>query len=107
MKYVDIPLHSYDSYRVNISLQGNSYVLEFIFNSRLNAYTLSLYDGDNQPIVLGEALLPNYPLFQDYALQNLTGAFRLIQKERILSEPYKTYPKSLSEYYYFVYTYEE
>lgn len=105
-KYVDIPLINYPFYDLSVSLEGNSYILEFSYNSRMELYTFSLYDADRTAIILGEALVPDYPLFLDYAIPDLSGYFLLFKKENLDSHPYKEYPQNLADYYYFVYTYD-
>lgn len=105
-KYVDIPIINYPFYDLSISLEGNSYILEFCYNSRMELYTFSLYDADREPIILGEALVPEYPMFLDYAIPALSGYFVLLKKENINSQPYKDYPQNLADYYYFMYVYD-
>ena len=101
--YVDIPIIDEPFYDLSISLEGNSYILEFIYNERMSLYTLSLYDAERNPIVLGASLVPEYPIFFDYAIENLTGYFYLTKKSTLISEPYKEFPDKLSEFYYLVY----
>lgn len=105
-KYVSLPLFPDADYDYGIALQGNSYILRFIYNERMKLYTISLYDADNNPIVVGEALVPNYPIFFEYALYPLTGYFWMEEKANIVSQPYQTYPENIDEYYnlYYVYT---
>jgi len=106
--FVEIPLFPDPAYSMSINLEGNSYKVEIIYNTRMALYTISLYDVDDQPIVMGEALVPEYPIFADYALPNLSGAFALIPKETVQStEPYKQHPMKLSEYYNLVYLYDK
>jgi hypothetical protein len=106
-KYISLPLFADPYYSYPIALQGNSYILEFIYNERTQLYSLSLYDSESNPIVLGEALVPNYPIFKDYAIFPLTGFFWMEEKADILSEPYKVYPDSLDQYYSMYYMYSE
>lgn len=103
MKYVDIPLMSYPYYEFSIALEGNSYIVEFVYNERSQLYYMNFYNSDRDPIVLGQALIPEYPIFIDYALSNLSGYFYLINKSALVSEPYKTYPEDISKYYSLVY----
>ena len=103
--YVDLLLDDSPIYEYSISLEGNSYVIEMIYNERSSLYFMSLYDADRNPIVLSAALVPGYPIMFDYALPNLTGFFLLIQKGELASEPYKEFPDKLKQYYDFVYTY--
>ena len=104
--YVDLLLDDSPIYEYSVSLEGNSYIVKMIFNERSSLYFMSLYDADRNPIVLGAALVPGYPIMFDYAL-NLTGFFLLIQKGTLESEPYKEFPDKLKQYYDLVYTYVE
>ena len=104
--YVDIPIIDEPFYNLSISLQGNSYIIEFTYNERMSLYTLSLYDAERNPIVLGVGLVPEYPILLDYAIPEMTGYFLLTRKPTNISEPYKLYPDQLSQYYYLVYIFE-
>lgn len=102
--YVDLLLDDSPIYEFSASLEGNSYIIEMIYNERSSLYFMSLYDADRNPIVLSAALVPGYPIMFDYALPNLTGFFLLIQKGTLESEPYKEFPDKLNQYYSLVYT---
>jgi len=106
-KYISLPLFADPYYSYPIALQGSSYILEFIYNERTQLYSLSLFDSESNPIVVGEALVPNYPIFKDYAIFPLTGFFWMEEKADIISEPYKAYPDSLDQYYNLYYLYSE
>lgn len=105
--YITLPLFPDSHYTYAVALQDVSYNLEFIYNERTQLYSLSLYDQNNNPIVLGEALVPNYPIFKDYAIFPLTGFFWMEEKADIISEPYKAYPDSIDQYYNLFYIYDE
>ena len=105
-KYVSLPLFSDADYEYSIALQGDSYILRFIYNERMKLYTISLYDADRNTIVLGEALVPNYPIFFDYAILPLTGYFYMEEKASIVAEAYKVYPDKLDQYYRLYYIYD-
>ena len=104
-KYVNLSLFSDADYEYAVALEGVSYVLRFIFNERMQLYTINLYDADRNPIVLGEALVPSYPLFFDYALLPLSGYFYMEERANIISEAYKVYPDRVDLYYNFYYIY--
>lgn len=104
--YVDIPIIDEPFYDLSISLEGNSYIIEFTYNERMSLYTLSLFDAERNPIVLGVGLVPEYPILLDYAIPEMTGYFLLTRKPTNISEPYKLYPDQLSQYYYLVYVFE-
>ncbi len=107
LKYIDVPLFDYPFYDFSIALEGNSYVLSFLYNERSQLYFMSIFDSNNSPIVQGVAVVPEYPITLDYAIPNLSGYFLLTRKATNISEPYKTYPDKLSEYYWMVYVYNE
>ena len=106
-KYVNLPLFSDSDYEYSIALQGLSYILRFIYIERMQLYTLNLYDADNNPIVIGEALVPNYPLFFDYAILPLSGYFYMSEKANIDGESYKIYPDRVDQYYNLRYIYDD
>lgn len=106
-RYVTLPLYDDSFYEYGISLQGQYYILEFQYNERAKLYFFNLYTDDRVPVVLGEALVPTYPLFKDYNIEGLTGFFWLEEKANILSEPYKVYPDKLTQYYNFFYLYTD
>jgi len=105
--YVDLLLDDSPIYEYSVSLEGNSYIIEIVYNERSQLYFMSLYDADRNPIVLGVGLVPGYPIMYDYALPNLTGFFLLIQKGELKAQPYKEFPDKLKQYYSLVYTYVE
>ena len=106
-KYISLPLFSDAEYEYTVALQGDSYTLRFTYNERMKLYTISLLSADLVPIVMGEALVPSYPMFFEYALYPLTGYFYMYEKANIISEPYKVYPENINEYYELVYIYEQ
>lgn len=106
-KYVAMPLFPDPFYTYTIAFQGDSYIFEFIYNERAKLYFINLYGADSNPIVMGEALVPNYPIFLDYALFPLTGFIWMEEKADIISEPYKVYPDSIDQYYDCFYIYNE
>lgn len=107
--YVSIPLDSSSYYGMSVSLEGNSYNLDFIYNERTKLYHLSLFDADNNSLVEGVGLVPSYPILLDYALPSLTGYFWLGSNSTINTEKYKEFPDKISEYYslFYIYTKED
>lgn len=101
----ELPLYPDPYYTYAVSLQGNSYNLEFIYNERCALYFMNLLTADGVPLLEGVACVPTYPIARDYALFPLTGWFWFEAKELILSEPYKAYPDSIDQYYNFYYSY--
>ena len=104
--YVSLVLSEDVFYEYSVSLEGNSYILQFVYNERASLYFLSLFTAERVPVVLGEALVPSYPIFIDYALPDLTGYFYLQEKASITGEPYKEFPDRINEYYDLFYMFE-
>lgn len=105
--FLALPLFSDAYYTYTVAFQGNSYILEFVYNERSSLYFINLYDADNNPMVLGEALVPNYPILADYALFPMTGFIWMEEKADITGGPYKTYPDSIDQYYNLYYLWTE
>lgn len=97
--YLALPLYSDADYNYAVNLQGQSYTLDFKYNERAGIYFLSLLTSENTPIVSGVGLVPTYQILSDYAISPLTGFLWMEEKANIISEPYKTYPDKISEYY--------
>lgn len=107
LKYVALGLFPDAFYEYSVALQGVSYILQLTYNERCKLYFLSLLTADNELIVSGAALVPDYPILQDYATFPLTGFFWLEEKAEIKTEAYKTYPDSLDQFYNFFYIYDD
>jgi hypothetical protein len=105
-KYVSLVLSDEAFYEYSVSLEGNSYILQFVFNERAKLYFMNLLTAERVPIVLGEALVPSYPIFIDYAITDLTGYFWLQEKATIAGEPYKKFPDKINEYYNLFYLFQ-
>lgn len=105
MRYVDIPLDSAPIYDLSITLEGESYIIEFVYNERSKLYFMSLFDADRNPIVQGVGVVPGYPIMFDYVIPNLSGWFALVAKGTLDQEAYNLYPENINEYYNFVYAY--
>lgn len=106
-RYVDLPLFDDPYYGYSITLEGNSYNLEFLYNERMGLYTLSLFDAEGVSLIRGQAVVPDYPMLKDYALENLSGFFWLEEISNLQDEAYKKYPTYLSKYYRMFYIYDD
>jgi hypothetical protein len=62
---LEIPLNSNDPiFRITVPLDGGTYVLDFDWSARSEAWFLDMYvqsDTDPQPILLGQKCTVNYP----------------------------------------------
>jgi len=107
IRYVSLPLYEDSYYSYSINLEGNSYKFKFIYNEKMALYTINMFDVDDNAIVLGVGLVPNYTLFADYSIPALTGTFVLLPKSQVPMEFYKLYPDKIHQYYELSYIYDD
>jgi len=102
--YVPIPLYPDPDYNYFISLERVAYKLRFYYNERMQQWIMDIRYANGDPIILGEAVVPEYPIFFDYATE-LEGFFWLHpigkKQNHTVANPYQ-----LSEYYQLFYFYE-
>jgi hypothetical protein len=65
MLEIPLPTDTYN-FRINITLDGDIYFMEFNWNGRLNFWTYDLILSDNTPLVQGIRLAVSYPLSKKY-----------------------------------------
>lgn len=84
---IELPLYTDLKYRYGISLQGQSYQVTFYWNERCRQWHMDLRLEDQTPILLGYALVPQYPMAVDYNLEDigLTGYFMLLPVNATIS----------------------
>lgn len=103
--YVPLPLYTDADYFYTVSLERVAYRLRLYYNDRMQQWMIDLRYANNDPIVLGEALVPEYPLFFDYVTE-LTGFFWLSpigkSQNQTISNPFE-----LNKYFEFNYFYED
>ncbi len=76
------PLYSDPYYSYTIDLSGDAYTLTFRWSSRSEQYIMSIDDAEDNNIIRSVALVPYYPLIQQYALENPIGEFFLMPLEQ-------------------------
>lgn len=101
----ELPLYTDPDYSYVISLDRVAYKVRLYYNERMEQWILDLNYANGDPVVLGEAIVEQYPMFIDYATE-LTGFFWLepigMDQNETTSNPFH-----LSKYYRFFYYYEE
>lgn len=101
----ELPLYTDPDYSYVISLDRVAYKVRLYYNERMEQWILDLSYANGDPVVLGEAIVEQYPMFIDYATE-LTGFFWLepigMDQNETTSNPFH-----LSKYYRFFYYYEE
>lgn len=107
--FQEIPLKTDAYYEELVTLQGTLYVLTFIYSSHYGRWHMNLKTSTGTEMVMGVALVPDFPMMLDYALEHygITGAFWLMP---ITPESYKdttTDVKALATYYQLYYAYDD
>jgi hypothetical protein len=62
-----IPFKESASWQAQITLTGVIFILSFSWNAMNEYWTMSIYDRNDQPIVLGIKVVTNYNLTAQYA----------------------------------------
>jgi hypothetical protein len=102
---VDLPLYSDPFYSYSVSLENITYSVEIRYYQRDGIWRMSLFLEDQTPIAQGIALVPEYPILQDYNIEGMSGFFWLYPIPSIKTEKYVEDPEHLDQYYTFKYIY--
>lgn len=104
--YTVMPLFNDWDYNYQISLEGNSYLVRIYYNERMQGwgFDLALEGGGN--IVVGERLVPHYPLLADYVKPNLTG-FLWLEPIGGSIEKFREEPQNLHKWFRLYYVFND
>lgn len=106
--FIELPLYAERKYSYGISLEGVSYTLTFYWNRKAKSWHMDIHLEDRTQVVLGVALVPQYPMLVDYNLEEIgmNGHFELMPVNADLSskagEEFSIIPEFFRLYY--VYT---
>ncbi len=75
--YIDLFLSKDPYYTYKQTLDDKDFILTFRYSKRAKSWYMDLADSDKTPLVLGVRLVPEYPLFEDYVINDLDGFFWL------------------------------
>ena len=78
MARVICPLYSEAFYSYTIDLSDEAYTLTFRWNGRSQQWFMSIDDSEENNIVRSVALVPFYPLLNQYSLDKPEGEFLLL-----------------------------
>jgi hypothetical protein len=70
---VIIPWKSIPSWQQEINLSGITYHLRFMWNSLNRFWSISIFDRDQLPIILGLKLVINFNITGQYRFNNFSG----------------------------------
>lgn len=77
-----IPVRNDPSHELSIVLNGISYTLKFIWNTRFEYWSMNISDRDKNPIIQGIKIVPNYALIDQITIVNIpNGDFYAVRSE--------------------------
>lgn len=101
-----LPLYPDADYFYITVLEGIAYKIRFYYNERVQRWAIDLRYADNTPIVLGETLVRNYPIFLDYQIEGLNGYFYLEEIGKDINET-NNHNFEIWKYYRLYYIYND
>lgn len=101
-----LPLYEEPDYFYVVALEDIAYQLRFYYNERVQRWAIDLSYADNTPIILGEHLAREYPLFLDYEIIGLSGYFYLEPIGKPINET-NEHPYEIWKYFNFYYIYDD
>ena len=81
MEYIIIEVPDMNDSVSRVVLAGNAYLIRFTYNDTCDYWKFSLYNSQNEPIVLGIKIVPRFPLNVFYGVTKLPdGVFGVMTK---------------------------
>jgi hypothetical protein len=107
--FIEMPLYPDLKYRYGLSLEGQSWQFTFYWNTRCSQWHMDLRLEDQTPVLLGYALVPQYPMGLDYNLEDfgLTGFFLLLPINAVISNKITEESNSMPEFFTLFYVYDQ
>ena len=63
-----IPFNQASNFKEQLLLDGELFVLEFTWNALNEFWVMDIYTREEDPILLGIKIVPNYPLLSAYSM---------------------------------------
>jgi len=106
--FIEMPLSDELVYRYSIPLEGNSWQLKFYWVKRAKQWHMDLRQEDQTPVVLGYALVPQFPILEDVPLElyGLTGRFVLMPVNIAVATSLSQDSSVMPEFFKLYYMYE-
>lgn len=105
-RVISIPFYRDPDYFYTIALQNVAYTIRFYYNERVERWAMDFSYADGTPIIMGQSLVRNYPMYFDYHIPSLTGYFYVEEIGKSINETEKnTY--EIWKYFKMYYIYEE
>ncbi|CRM19244.1 phage baseplate plug family protein [Pseudomonas sp. 8 R 14] len=105
---IEMPLYTDSKYRYGIALEGQSWQFTFYWNERCGQWQMDLRKDDQTPVLLGYALVPQFPMCVDYNLEDygLTGYFLLLPINATISGKITDGSSIMPEFFSLFYVYD-
>lgn len=106
--FVEMPLFDDLTYRYSLPLQGQSWQFKFYWVQRAMQWHMDIRKEDQTPVVLGYAMVPQYPMMEDYPLEDigLTGRFVLMPVNVAVATAITLESSVMPEFFKLFYMYE-
>lgn len=106
---IEMPLYTDLKYRYGMALEGQSFQFTFYWNTRCSQWHMDIRLENQDPVLLGYALVPQYPMLVDYNLEDigLTGYFLLLPVNATISNKITEESSIMPEFFSLFYIYEQ
>lgn len=106
--FTEMPLSSELAYRYSLSLEGTSFQFKFYWVQRAKQWHIDIRQEDQTAIVLGYALVPQFPILEDLPLElyGLTGRFVLMPVNIAVATSLSKESSVMPEFFKLYYMYE-
>lgn len=105
----DLPLKTFPYYSYSATVENIVRNFVFTFSDHYGVWHMDIYNPDNEVVIEGVRLVPDYPMLLDYALEHkgLTGAFYLMPINPGIYKDFSTDVEALATYYKLSYFYDD
>lgn len=106
--FVELPLYPELTYRYSLSLEGRSWQFKFYWVDRAKQWHIDIRQEDQNPVILGYALVPQYPILEDVPLElyGLNGYFTLMPVNIAVASLITQESSVMPEFFKLYYVYE-
>lgn len=108
---VELPLYEEEDYRYSLSLQTVSLQFRFYWSNRASQWHMDIHQEDQTPIVLGHAMVAQFPMLEDFHLETygLTGHFELMPVNVATGNQLTLEPTVMPQFFqlFYIYTVED
>lgn len=106
--FIELPLFSDLDYRYSISLQGVSWQFRFYWAERAKQWHMDIRQDNNAPVILGYALVAQFPILEDFHLESygLTGRFSLMPVNVAVAQQLEIESGVMPEFFKLYYQYQ-